>query len=242
MSPSATTFLRGMPPRVTNRSPSQPIPLPRSRPCPASHSVSGTEPTASTTTSAVMTSALSVRRTAYPPVGVASTWATPTPRLKATPAASSRARTAEPTAGPRTPANGAGRGSRTWTAPPRAATVAATSQPMKPAPMTTTRAPGASRACRASASSTVRRVSVGAGPPPSPIGSRRERTPVAMTSPSKSRVDPSSRLSVDPSRSTETARRPRVQRTFSIDGRRGNIKVITSGPATRACLVSGGRL
>ena len=85
--------------------------------------------------------------------------------------------------GPRARARGTGSASRTVTSQPRPRAVAATSEPMNPAPTTTTRGdPVVSAARRARLSSSVRRTWT-----PSRSGwsgSRRTVAPVAMTSPS----------------------------------------------------------
>ena len=85
--------------------------------------------------------------------------------------------------GPRARANGTGRASRTVTSQPRPRAVAATSEPMNPAPTTTTRGdPVVSAARSARLSSNVRSMWTPSSSGWS--GSRRTVAPVAMTRPS----------------------------------------------------------
>ena len=93
-----------------------------------------------------------------------------------------RPRIAAPISAPRPRINGAGAPSSTVTALPSRRAVAATSSPMKPAPITTTRAVAVAQvgARRSSASSSVRS-STTCGQSAWP-GSRRGAAPVAMTS------------------------------------------------------------
>ena len=112
---------------------------------------------------------------------------------------------------------------------------------MKPAPMTTTRAPGASSGARRSASSRVRIVCRQDRSPAR--SSRRARTPEATTRPSQATVSPSARVSVRASRSTlvdagrrAATRRPRWPRRCRNGSRSRSIVPRSSS------FESGGRL
>ncbi len=109
---------------------------------PSSHSTWGTDPTASTTTSAASSLPSSSSTRSGPVVP----WIAVTGARGGTgrPRSSCRRRASAPTTGPRARTNGSGSGSTTCTSQPSWVAVAATSVPTKPAPRTTTRRPGRS--------------------------------------------------------------------------------------------------
>ena len=129
---------------------------------------------------------------------------------------------------------------------PRPAQVEATSAPMKPAPMTTTRAASiaVTAARRASESSRVRSVKRPSRWPSASVpGSRRGEAPVATTTASPCSTVPSSSSTLRPSTSSRTARRPSTSCTRSSLERRLSASTAFSGghvPAS-TCLESGGR-
>lgn len=113
----------------------------RSRPLPSSHSTLHTEPTASTTTDAG-SSVPSSSRTALtrsPPRNDC----TVRPRWKFTPCCSWRERRPRPSSAPSGRNIGCSSIATIWTSQPSPRAVAATSHPMKPAPMITAERPGA---------------------------------------------------------------------------------------------------
>ena len=102
--------------------------------------------------------------------------------------------------------------STTVTATPSVRAVAASSSPITPAPTSRSRRPGCSNSRRRRASCSVRRVSSGQ-PRPSSIGKVRGRVPVASTSVPQDRRSPSASRRLRSTTLTDSARRPRSQRT-----------------------------
>ena len=130
-SPAATT------PGAASSVSSHTTPLSSVSPEPSSQSVSGTTPTPTTTTSASTALPSSSRtRSTLPSPSIA---ATPTPRRRSTPWSRCSSPHTMPSSGPRPRTIGAGSASSTVTSRPRPRHVAATSAPMNPAPITTTR-------------------------------------------------------------------------------------------------------
>ena len=103
-----------------------------------------------------------------------------------------RRRCTAPSSGPSPRTIGCGSASSTVTSSPRPRHVAATSAPMKPAPITTTFGRASSAARNASASSSVRSMNTPARS--GWFGSRRGVEPVAITSPSNATRAPSAQL------------------------------------------------
>ena len=185
------------------------MPSRRFSPLPANHSVLGATPMPTTTTS-LPTTEPSRRRTpvTWPPLP--SMPAICTPQRRSTPLRPCTPATAAPIATPRPRTSGEGAPSSTVTAHPRPRAVAATSRPMKPAPMMVTRAvPSAMRSRRSVESARVRSSTM-----PSSAGwsgNLRGEAPVAMTRPSKATVEPfeaSSTVTTRASRSSAVARTP----------------------------------
>lgn len=144
-------------------------------PEPISQSVAGRQPTPRSTRSAgrtepsVSSTAVTCRRPR--------SCATPTPTLSSTPCSACRPAQTAPISAPSGPASGTGSISTTVTWTPKATAVLATSDPMKPAPTTTSRAPGRNCWRSARASPGVRSVCtpVVAGTPGSVRGTGRWR-------------------------------------------------------------------
>ena len=144
----------------------------------------------------------------------------PTPVRSDTPWPRATTRSAPPTTGPRTFANGTSMTSSTVTRHPRPAQVDATSDPMKPAPITTTRAPSD----RGDRGAQGQRVVDGAqheepvgrperlGPGQAPrSGARRQHDARRRTAPT-----PSSSSTLRPATSSPVARRPSTSCTREL--------------------------
>src|SRR5215218_3188366 len=157
-------------------------------PLPSSQAVSGATPTPTTTTSAsiVRPSASRTRSTRSRP----SNPATVTPQRRSTPCSRCNRPQASPTIGPTARTSGVGSISSTVTSRPRPRHVAATSEPMNPAPITTMRGRVSRRARMARQSSMVRSTKMPSSAGVS--GNVRGCAPVAMTSPSNGSVSPPS--------------------------------------------------
>ena len=104
-------------------------------PLPSSHSVAGRDPMPTTTRSAG--SSVPSVNTTLSTCPSPRTSATPTPRRTSTPSSRCSRATSSPICSPSTAASGVGCGSTSTTSTPRLRRLAATSQPMKPAPTTT---------------------------------------------------------------------------------------------------------
>ena len=109
--------------------------------------------------------------------------ATATPVRMSTPLSGWTAASAVPSSAPAPRISGAGAPSSTTTSAPARRAVAATSSPMNPAPMTTTRTPGSTIAARSAIASSRLRSTCTFGVSGWP-GSRRGCAPVAMINPS----------------------------------------------------------
>ena len=141
------------------------------------------------------------------------------PVIKLTPFRWCRAATTVPISSPNCRARGTAAASTTVTFAPADLAVEATSAPIKPAPMTTTSAPGCSVGRRAAASCKVRSVCTrGKSRVPAMV---RGEVPVAMTKPSKLIDAPVSRCTSCRSRSRPTADTPEMNETSSA-ARRGS--------------------
>ena len=123
-------------------------PLSTAMPLPSSQSVEGREPIPTTTTSASSSEPSASWTFSTWPVPV--TPVTPTPQRTSTPSARCSRATNSPISVPSTDASGVGCGSTIVTSTPILRRLAATSQPMNPAPITTARL--ADPACARSAS------------------------------------------------------------------------------------------
>ena len=132
--------------------------------------------------------------------------ATVTPQRRSTPCSRCNRPHASPTIGPTARANGVGSISSTVTSRPRPRHVAATSEPMNPAPITTTRGLVSRRERIARQSSRVRSTKIPSSGGVS--GNVRGRAPVATTSPSNGSVSPPSSSTARPDTSSPVARRP----------------------------------
>src|ERR1700682_6799891 len=187
-SPSAHTLGALVRPAAT-----QMTPLSTCTPLPPSHPVAGCEPIPTTTRSA-SSSVPSESTTCSTCPPAPRTSATPTPVRTSTPSARCSLATSDPVCSPSTDANGAGCGSTRTTCTPSPRRLAATSQPMKPAPTTTARR--AEPACLRSArlSSNDRRTRIPSRSPND--GMRLGVNPVAMTSSSYSTTLPSASVTV----------------------------------------------
>ena len=240
-SPAAT-----IPSAANNRS-SQTTPFSSVSPEPWSQSTVGATPMPTTTTSAP-TASPSSSSTTSPPGSPAArrTSATPTPVRRSTPWAPCNDPQYAPIRGPSRLAKGISITSTTVTWQPMPAQVDATSAPMNPAPMTTTRhdSTAVTAARRANESSSVRRVK---SPSwllsPSVPGSRRGEAPVASTRASPFSTVPSSISTSRAPTSSRTARWPSTSCTCSSPARLRSASTAFSGGQVPAntCLDRGGR-
>ena len=146
-----------------------------------------------------------------------------------------------PISSPSTRPSGTGSASTSVTSAPRPRAVAATSEPMKPAPTTTRRAPCRSASRIARPSSSVR--SVCRPSRSGAAGSVRGRAPVAMMSPSNGTAAPPASSTVRAWRSSPVARSPSRSSTSSARSSSTLLSCRRSGSHSPAssCLESGGR-
>ncbi len=167
--------------------------------------------------------------------------ATATPRRTSTPLSRCRSAARGPISGPSARSNGTGSISTTTTSAPRPLAVAATSEPMNPAPITATRGRLMRSARNARQSSMVRSTCTPArSGGATAAGSRRAAAPVAMTTASASSCSPPSRVTVWVDGSSAVACRPNSHSASRSSAPRSRARSGSHVPA-RTCLESGGR-
>src|SRR5258706_501325 len=240
-SPATKTSSVTMPYMLKARQPaSQANPRgPAASPDSASHSVLRIAPKAIT-----MSASIRVPSESSAPVSLPSRLfnaVTVTPQRRSTPRARWSLAAKAPKAAPRAPTSGAGPCSVTVTSTPRSRQAEAISEPVNPAPITSTRlGPASSRFASSAASSLVRRVNTPSSAASSAFGQGLARVPVAISSRSKGSCSPSASTTSLPIGSTLVARMPSFH-LASTSRRRGRSVSSARTRPSSTCLDNGGR-
>src|SRR5215468_1366248 len=241
-SPATKTSSVTMPYMLKARQPaSQASPRgPAASPDWASHSVLRIAPKATT----AMSASIRAPSESSAPVNLPSrlvSAVTVTPQRRSTPLARWSLAASAPKVPPRAPTSGAGPRSATVTSMSRSRQAEAISEPVNPAPITSTRlGPALSRSARRAASSQVRRVNTPSSAASSAFGQGLDRVPVAISSRSKGSSSPSAKRTRLPIGSTPIARMPSFH-LASTSRRRGSPVSLARTRPSNTCLDSGGR-
>src|SRR5215470_4046889 len=241
-SPATNTSSVTMPYMLKARQPaSQATPRgPAAKPDSASHSVLRIAPKATTAMSASMWVPSDSSAPVSLPLRRLSA-VTVTPQRRSTPWARWSLAARAPKVPPRAPTSGAGPRSATVTSSPRSRQAEAISEPVNPAPITSTRrGPALSRSTRPAASSVVRKVNTPSSVASSAFGQGLARVPVAISSRSKGSCSPSASRTRLPMPSTPIARMPSFH-LASTSRRRGSPVSLARTRPSNTCLDSGGR-